>query len=102
MKRVKKLKKAKLPASFRPILWSLRWKELDTDRDKEDVIMAAINEGTLAQWKWIASHYGKQKIRHVLRHRLASELHPESLHLARIAFGVKNICYARKRAYSNG
>lgn len=101
MKRAKQTKTVKLPVSFRPILWSLRWKELDIDRDKEDIIMAALNEGTLIQWKWIASHYGKQKIRHVLEHRLASELHPESLQLARIAFGVKNIQYARKRAYTH-
>lgn len=102
MKKAKQTKKTKLPITFRPILWSLRWNELDTDRDKEDIIMAAINEGTLAQWKWITAHYGKQKIRHVLENRLVSELHPESLQLARIAFGVKNIRYARKRAYSHG
>lgn len=96
MKKAKHSKKTRLPASFRPILWGLKWNKLNIDDDKDDIIKAAINEGTISQWKWLKSQYGKGTIRRVLERRLASEIHPESLCLARIAFGVTNLPYARK------
>lgn len=93
-------KKQSLPLSFKPLLWDLKWTALNVIRDREDIILATINEGTLAQWKWITDVYGKKTVRAILEHRLATEFHPESRNLARVIFGVKQFRNARKHTHA--
>lgn len=88
------------PTSFRPLLWSFKWSDIDTQKDKNDIIVNAINEGTIAQWKWLVNTYGSKTIRDVLKKRLVSEFHPESRHLATTVFSLPNIRYARERTHS--
>ncbi|MBI4094418.1 MAG: hypothetical protein HY436_01280 [Candidatus Liptonbacteria bacterium] len=83
------------PEMFRPLLWSLDWERVDVDEDKEDIIVNAVNEGTLAHWRWMIRTYGKEAIRRILAKRLASEFHPESRNLARVVFGVAHFRHAR-------
>lgn len=85
----------KLPSMFRPLLWSLKWDAVNVERDKEDIILNTVNEGTLEHWRWIIKNYGKDVIREVLSKRLASEFHKESLNLANIIFGLPPLRYAR-------
>lgn len=85
----------KLPASFRPLLWSFRWGALDVNADKADIIVNTINEGTLKQWHWLIHNYGARAIKRVLQKRVASEFHPESLNLARVMFHLKPLPHAR-------
>ncbi len=84
-----------VPVMFRPLLWSLKWDKVDVLRDKEDIIVNTVNEGTLTHWRWIINTYGKEVIRKVLSSRLSSELHPESLNLATIIFGLPPLRHAR-------
>ncbi len=84
-----------VPRMFRPLLWSLKWDKVDVLRDKEDIIVNTVNEGTLTHWRWIIKTYGKEVIRKVLSSRLSSELHPESLNLATIIFGLPPLRHAR-------
>ena len=84
-----------LPESFRPLLWSLKWENLDINKDKDDIILAAVNEGTLAEWSWILHTYGKETIRETLGKRLATEFYPESRNLARVVFDLPPLSYAR-------
>lgn len=95
MKQQDSIEKNTLPEMFRPLLWSLRWEEIDVERDKEDIIVAAVNEGCLDHWRWIIKRYGKEEIRRVLERRLVTEIHPESLNLARLIFGVEGLRHAR-------
>jgi len=83
------------PEIFRPLLWSLKWSEIDVDEDREDIIMGAINDGTLEHWRWIIKTYGKETVREILEHHLASEFHPESLNLARTIFSLHSLRHAR-------
>lgn len=80
--------KAQLPQSFRPLLWSLRWQDLDVDEDKHDIIVNTINDGTMEQWRWLAQTYGAQMIRDVAKEHLPTEFHPESRNLAKVLFNV--------------
>ena len=73
-----------IPDSFEPILWSLRWESLDVWNDREDIIMAAFNEGRLEHVRWVMKTYGKNEVHDVLARRLATEFHPESRNLARV------------------
>ena len=85
-----------IPEFFRPLLWSLKWKDVDIDEDKNDIIVNAVNEGSLAHWRWIIKTYGKEAIRGVLERRLASEFHPESRNLAKVIFSLSQFRHARQ------
>ncbi|KKU76601.1 MAG: hypothetical protein UY03_C0030G0004 [Parcubacteria group bacterium GW2011_GWA2_47_64] len=88
----------KLPSSFRPLLWGLKWDELDIKDDREDIILGVINGGTIQDWKWLRSVYGEDAVRRVLEGRLFSELYPESRNLAKIFFSVNSFRHARRSA----
>lgn len=92
---VAKTSPKKPPSSFRPLLWWLRWDDLDIEQDKEDIIVNTINEGTLDQWRWVISAYGKKTIRNILEKRLETEFHPESRNLAKIVFHLSPFRHAR-------
>lgn len=80
---------------MRPLLWSLRWNDVDIEEDREDIIVHVINDGTLAQWRWLKVTYGEEVIRRVLEKRLDSEFHPESRNLAKVLFSVSHFRHAR-------
>ena len=84
-----------IPETFKPILWSLKWNDIDVDKDKEDIILNSINEGTMAHWRWIAKTYGKETVRSVLAKRLATEFHRESYNLAKTIFNLPTLRNAR-------
>lgn len=84
------------PEMFRPFLWWARWEDIDIQEDKEDIIVSAINEGTLDHWRWLIRIYGKDTIRRVLKKRLASEFHPESRNLAKVIFSIPKFRHARR------
>ncbi len=84
------------PPDFRPLLWSLRWDDIDIDEDKEDIIINTINEGSLDQWRWLIRTYGKDAIRHILQERLTTEFHSGSRNLAKIIFSIPHFRNARR------
>ena len=85
-----------LPNSFKPLLWSWRWKNIDVQRDKEEIIVSAVNEGSLDHWRWILKTYGKKEIKKILENRLASEFHLESRNLAKIFFSISKFRHAQR------
>lgn len=95
MKEIKAHNSRSLPELFRPLLWSLKWEDVDINKDKNDIILGAVNEGTLAHWRWIIKTYGKETIRQVLSKRMATEFHPESRNLAKVVFDLPPLSYAR-------
>ncbi len=96
---IKASHKEQPPKTFRPLLWSLKWEDIDVNEDKEDIILNTINEGRLDHWRWIIKKYGKETIRRVLKRRLDSEFHPESRNLAKVVFSLSQFRHARKSAY---
>lgn len=95
----KKKKDRRPPEMFRPLLWWARWEDIDIETDKEDLIVNAVNEGTIAHWRWLIDTYGKKEVRHVLERRLATEFHPESRSLAKVVFSVSDFRHARGSAH---
>jgi hypothetical protein len=92
-------KTRKPPEMFRPLLWYLKWDSVDINKDKEDIIVNTINEGSLKQWHWLIKTYGKRVVRNTLRKRLITEFHPESRNLAKVIFGVSDFKHARGSTY---
>ncbi len=87
--------KIQIPDNFKPLLWSLDWTKLDAWEDREDIILAVINGGTMSDWKWISETYGTDAVAKVLGGRLETELYPESRNLAQIMFNVPSFRHAR-------
>lgn len=87
------------PKMFRPLLWSFRWEDIDVQEDKEDIILNAINEGSLDHWRFLIRTYGKPKIREVLSRHPASAFHPESRNLARVIFSIPSFSNARRSTH---
>ena len=85
-----------LPLSLKPLLWGLKWDDLNIEEDMQDIVSSVINEGTMDQWKWLVKTYGEEKIRQVLQNRLATEFHPESRRLAQLIFSVPSFLHERK------
>ena len=98
MRTIKKPKKHP-PEMFRPLLWWAKWKEIDIEEDREDIIVNAVNEGTLAHWRWLINTYGKETIRKILKKRLATEFHPESRNLAKLIFSISDFRHARRSTH---
>lgn len=91
----KNTSKTQPPQMFRPLLWWARWEDVDEEEDKEDIIVSAINEGTLDHWRWLIDTYGKDTIQRVLEKRLTSEFHKESRNLAKLIFSISSFKHAR-------
>ena len=83
------------PEMFRPILWGLKWDALEVEKDRRDIILAAVTNGQLAHIRWIINTYGKSEIRDVLSRCLVTELHAGARNLARVLFGVTGFKHAR-------
>lgn len=90
------------PVVFRPLLWSLDWNKIDVARDKEDIVVNTVNEGTLDEWRWLIKTYGKKTIHDVLARRLATEFHPESRNLAKLIFNIRSFRNARRSVNTRG
>ena|SRR3989344_2318779 len=83
-----------LPAFFKNILWSYNFSHLEPDKDKKTIIVASINYGDLAHWRWLVAHYGKDAIREILETIPATELRPHALRLASIIFSLTHLNHA--------
>lgn len=99
MKQQKKSINTRVPEMFRPLLWWVKWENVDADKDKEDIVVSAVNEGTLDHWRWLIQTYGKETVRKILESRLASEFHSESRNLAKVIFSVSHFRHARRSAF---
>jgi len=81
--------KSKLPESFRPLLWSYRFSEIDPQRDKRIIIVNVLNYGDLSQWRWLVKTYGRKKLKEVIESVAASEFRKPVGTLLSLLLGVK-------------
>jgi hypothetical protein len=90
---------AQLPETFRPILWSYDFERLDPVKNQKTIIIQAINYGTLAHWRWLTQHYGREGVRQVLSLMPATEIKPRARHLAALMFGVDQFNHAPRGSH---
>ncbi len=84
----------KLPESFKPLLWSYDFSKVDTERDKKTIVIAALNYGDLAHWRWVVAHYGKEAIRRIIEEAPATEFRDRLRPLIALLFNVNHFNYA--------
>jgi hypothetical protein len=83
-----------LPESLRPLLWSYDFTKIDPVKHRKTIIVQAINYGTLMDWRWLCSRYGRATVRDVLSSISATEIRPHARRLAGLLFGVDRFHYA--------
>lgn len=88
-----------LPQTFRPLLWSYDFDELDPDRHKKTIISAVIRYGRLREWRWIIDHYGREEIKSVLAETPASSLRPSLKKLLELVFDITPSNHAPRGAH---
>ncbi len=84
----------KLPAFFKPILWSYDFSKIDIERDKHTIIVNALNYGDLTHWRWLVDCYGKEEIQRVIGKAPATEFRSRVRPLIQLLFNVRHFNYA--------
>lgn len=98
MSKNKAKQKIKLPESFRYLLWSYRFPDIDPEDDKERIIINTINYGNWEHWRWITDYYGISEVKRVIEDTPASEFRPRVLKLISLLLKIKKIRYATRSA----
>ena len=76
-----------VPQSIRRLFWDVNGDALDTLRDEKSIIERVLNNGTLADWKWLVSCYGNATIQKHLSSKSIfgrDNVRPESRRLAEL------------------
>lgn len=77
---------AKLPETFRPILWSYDFEKCDPEKMKNTIIANTIAYGDLEHWRFIKSFYGVTEVQKALNKVPASDVRPSVIKLANMMF----------------
>lgn len=90
----------KLPGYFQPILWSYDFKQIDCEKDKQTIIVNAINYGDLEHWRWIKSSYGLDGVHTVLAKVPQTQIRDKVKPLVEILFSFNNWNYALRSSHT--
>jgi len=76
-----------VPQSIRRLFWDVDANALNTHADEKLIIERVLNNGTLADWKWLVSCYGNAAIQKRLSSKSVlgrDNVRPESRRLAEL------------------
>lgn len=80
----------KLPESFRSLLWSYRFEDIDPSKHRHIILVQAINYGTLSHWRWLTKHYGLGEVRRLLTTTPITAIRPHAKKLAGLIFQISD------------
>lgn len=89
---------SKLPNYFKFLLWSYDFSRIDPREDMERIIINTINYGEWRHWQWITKHYGKEKVKKVIKSIPQSEFRERALGLISLLLGIKKLKYVSRGA----
>ncbi|MDO8559140.1 MAG: hypothetical protein Q7R84_02305 [bacterium] len=81
--------KMKLPESFRHLLWSYRFSEIDIEEHKKTIIVNVLNYGDMDQWRWLIKTYGRKQLKEIIESLSASEFRKPVVILLFLLLGIK-------------
>jgi hypothetical protein len=91
------VKKQKLPEDFKAVMWGYNFKKLDPEENYERIIVNTLNYGSWKQWQWLASFYGRKKLKNIIEEIPVSEFRNyRALHLISLILGIKKMKYATR------
>jgi hypothetical protein len=78
------------PKFIKPFLWSADFKKIDTEKDRDRIILSLLNVGSRKATKWLFSYYPKKEIKKVFTERAGKgELNKKSLNYWSIILKIK-------------
>ncbi|MEX2405619.1 MAG: hypothetical protein WD579_03400 [Candidatus Paceibacterota bacterium] len=77
-----------LPERLRPLFWSYVFESINIQKNKRLIIKQVLNYGTLTDWKWMVSTYGREEVQRVVSSLAESELKPPTKLLAEVMFNT--------------
>ncbi len=86
MANVKTIKK--VPASWRPFLWSYDFERLDLEKDKRRIILNLLNYGTKKATDVLRNIYSQNDIKKIIENSAASEWEKKSLNYWSLIFNT--------------
>src|SRR3989344_8039050 len=81
--------KTKLPESFKPLLWSYHFSEINPKEHKKTIIVNVLKYGDLDQWRWLVKTYGKKQLKKNIESLPASEFRKPVVTLLSLLLGIK-------------
>lgn len=78
-----------MPESFRHLLWSYRFSEVDPYEHKRAIIVNTFNYGDLDQWRWLVKTYGRKQLKKTIESLAASEFRKHIRVLLSLLLGVR-------------
>ncbi len=93
------IRSERLPERFRPLFWSYRFEDLDTEKNEKTVIVQLVNFGTLADWQWLVRQYGKTEVQNVLESIPETEIRTRTRALASLLFSISHWEHAYRGAH---
>lgn len=93
------MNKRKLPKSFKFLLWSYKFDEIDPEKDKQIIIINTINYGDWQHWQWIIKRYGRKQVKQFLINTPMSTFFQRPLDLMSLLLGIKKFKYASRSDY---
>jgi len=81
--------KKNIPPFIKKLFWDTNKEKLDTDLHKKSIIERIINYGTLTDWKWLSSNYGKDTVITILNTKNKFDrknIRPNAKYLASLIF----------------
>ena len=86
MKGHQKVSQDALPEYFRSVLWAHDFTRMNPEKDRQTIIVQAVNYGDLRHWRWIAKRYGKRVVASVLADTRADSVRSRVRSLASLLF----------------
>ena len=92
------MSKAKLPESFRSLLWSYRFSLVDPRENKQRIIINTVNYGDWSHWQWIVRFYGKKELKKIIENTPISEFRKRTLNLICLLLKIDKMKYETRGA----
>jgi hypothetical protein len=94
-KNIKKVKE--LPEDFKTVMWGYDFDKIDSEEDKELIIINTLNYGNWRQWKWLVENYGFLELKTIIENTPRSEFRNyRALSLISLILGIKKMKYENR------
>lgn len=89
-------RETKLPSFFKTIFWYCDFSELNTWKNKEEIMLQTINYGDWKHWQWLFKHYGAEEFKKIIKNIPLSAFRKRALRLVSLIFKIDKLKYASR------
>jgi hypothetical protein len=78
----------KLPQHLKPLFWSYDFEALDTATMPKLIVSQVVQYGTMADWQWLITVYGKSEVEKILKEVPPATFRPKLQPLVQTVFSA--------------